>query len=62
VTPKGGTILDPFGGSGTTACAAILEGFDCIIIEKEADYIPIMEGRIAAARAEGHQLGLTLWP
>lgn len=28
VTPKGGRILDPFAGSGSTGCAAALEGFD----------------------------------
>ncbi len=33
---KGSVILDPFGGSGTTGAAAILEGFDCILIEREA--------------------------
>ena len=57
VTPPGGTILDPFLGSGTTACAAILEGFDVIGIEREAEYVKIAEGRIAMARAEGHQPG-----
>jgi DNA modification methylase len=35
VTPPGGLILDPFGGSGTTAEAALLEGFRCTIIENE---------------------------
>jgi site-specific DNA-methyltransferase (adenine-specific) len=35
VTPPGGTILDPFCGTGTTGEAAILEGFRCILIEKD---------------------------
>ena len=47
VTPPGGTVLDPFLGSGTTGCAAALEGFDFIGIEREPDYIAIAEARIA---------------
>ena len=49
---KGSVILDPFGGSGTTGAAAILEGFDCILIEREAEYLPIIEGRLRWARQE----------
>src|SRR5699024_3571936 len=40
VTPPGGTVLDPFAGSGTTIEAAIIEGFDPVGIEMEADYLP----------------------
>lgn len=47
VTPPGGLILDPFLGSGSTGCAAVLEGFDFIGIEREAEYIAIAEARIA---------------
>ncbi|AWN02572.1 DNA methyltransferase [Mycobacterium phage Oogway] len=47
VTPPGGVVLDPFAGSGTTAEACLLEGFDCIAIEKGADYIPLIEHRIS---------------
>lgn len=39
ITPPGGTILDPFCGSGTTLEAAQLEGFNAIGCEKEAEYI-----------------------
>ena len=49
---KGSVILDPFGGSGTTGAAAILEGFDCILIEREPEYLPIIEGRLRWARQE----------
>ena len=49
---KGSVILDPFGGSGTTGAAAILEGFDCILIEREAEYLPIIEGRLRWACQE----------
>ena len=38
VTPPGGTVLDPFAGSGTTGEAAMLEGFDAILIEREAEH------------------------
>lgn len=47
VTPPGGVVLDPFLGSGTTACAAVLEGFDYIGIEREPAYADIAEARIA---------------
>ncbi len=49
----GGTILDPFGGSGSTGCAAELEGVDYIIIEREADYMRIIEARTAFWREHG---------
>jgi site-specific DNA-methyltransferase (adenine-specific) len=48
VTPKGGTVLDPFMGSGTTGIGAKLEGFDFIGIEREEEYIKIAEARINA--------------
>jgi DNA modification methylase len=47
VTPPGGKVLDLFGGSGTTAEACLLEGFDCIIIEREADYLPLIVARLS---------------
>ncbi len=37
VTPPGGTLLDPFAGSGTTAIACMREGFNYILIELEED-------------------------
>jgi site-specific DNA-methyltransferase (adenine-specific) len=39
VTPEGGTVLDPFAGSGTTAVACVRERRDCILIEREAEYV-----------------------
>lgn len=48
-TPTGGKVLDPFGGSGSTAVAAVQLGRDCTIIEREAEYCKIAEARISAA-------------
>ena len=55
VTQPGGTVLDPFTGSGSTGKAAVLEGFEFIGIEREAEYVAIAEARIAEAQ---RQLGL----
>ena len=49
VTPKGGTVLDPFMGSGSTGIAAKDEGFDFIGIEKEKEYFEIAERRVSVA-------------
>ena len=46
VTPKGGIVLDPFLGSGTTAIACIKEGANYIGIEKEPEYIKIAKSRL----------------
>lgn len=46
VTPPGGTVLEPFAGSGTTAEACVVEGFRCIAIEREADYLPLITARL----------------
>ena len=49
VTPPGGTVLDPFAGSGTTLEAAVMEGFNVTGIEREADYLPLIRARIDRA-------------
>ena len=49
VTPPGGTVLDPFAGSGTTIEAALIEGFDPVGIEMETDYLPLIQHRIDRA-------------
>jgi DNA modification methylase len=46
VTPPGGTVLEPFAGSGTTAEACIIEGFKCIAIEMTDEYLPLILDRI----------------
>lgn len=38
IIPKGGTVLDPFAGTGTTAIAAYREGMQSILIERETKY------------------------
>ncbi len=47
VCPPGGSILDPFAGSGTTLLAAHLEGFDYLGIERETEYVEIAQQRLA---------------
>jgi DNA modification methylase len=56
VTPPGGTVLDPFLGSGSTAVAAVLEGFQWIGCEMTEDYFPIIEARVAWAEAQPKRL------
>lgn len=48
VTPPGGTVLDPFMGSGSTGKAAVLEGFKFIGIEMDAEYAGLAIARINA--------------
>jgi len=49
ITPPNGVVLDPFMGSGSTGKGAILEGFDFIGIEQDADYMKIAQARIEFA-------------
>ena len=46
--PAGGTVLDPFGGAGTTALVADRMGLDCTIIELNPEYAEIARRRITA--------------
>jgi hypothetical protein len=46
VTPAGGVVLEPFAGSGTTLEACVREGFEVIGIEREADYIRLIQKRL----------------
>jgi site-specific DNA-methyltransferase (adenine-specific) len=58
VTPKGGIVLDPFMGSGSTGKACALEGLQFIGIEQEGEYIAIAQARIDCAMRQGHQPAL----
>jgi site-specific DNA-methyltransferase (adenine-specific) len=46
VTPPGGTVLEPFAGSGTTVEAAVLEHFRCLAVERSDDYLPLIRARL----------------
>jgi hypothetical protein len=51
VTPKGGTVLDPFAGTGTTGEAAFREGFKAVLIEREEEYQADIRRRMALCMA-----------
>ena len=46
VTPKGGVVLDPFMGSGSTGIATMIEGFNFVGMEMDPDYFQIAKKRI----------------
>jgi site-specific DNA-methyltransferase (adenine-specific) len=48
ITPPGGTVLDPFNGSGSTGCAAVELGHEYIGCELDPAYVTIAETRIRA--------------
>ena len=50
ITPKGGVVLDPFMGSGSTGKGALLEGFKFIGIEMEREYFDIACARLEAVQ------------
>jgi DNA modification methylase len=52
VTPPGGYVVDPFAGSGTTAEACLLEGFDCLLIERDTDSIQRIKKRMSKYETE----------
>lgn len=58
VTPPGGVILEPFAGSGTTAEACVVEGFRCIAIEREPDYLPLIVQRLTKPIPVALDLGM----
>lgn len=49
IAPPGGLVLDPFCGSGTTACAAVLEDMRALGFDTEAGYLDIARARASAA-------------
>jgi DNA methylase len=49
VTPPGGLVLDQFAGSGTTAEAALLEGFRVVAVDNDPAYLPLIRYRVARA-------------
>jgi site-specific DNA-methyltransferase (adenine-specific) len=61
VTPPGGTVLDPFTGSGSTGKAALLDGFSFVGVELTAEYLPIIEGRLRWAIEQEGEEDVTLF-
>ena len=53
VTPEGGTVLDPFAGTGTTLQAARDKGFRAIGVEQDPDYIRLINARLETAAEDG---------
>lgn len=53
VTPAGAVVLEPFAGSGTTAEACVLEDRQCIAIEREAEYLPLIVSRLRKPLQQG---------
>lgn len=63
VCPPGGTVLDPFAGSGTTGAAAMAEGMGAVLIEAEPEYQADIRRRLglaAPARSEASPFALDL--
>ena len=50
VTPKGGVVLDPFMGSGSTGKAAVMSGYEFVGVEMNEEYFEIACSRIEAAQ------------
>jgi DNA modification methylase len=48
ITPPGGTILDPFAGSGTTGIAATRKGFSVLLCEREEEYVQDIRSRFGS--------------
>ena len=53
IIPPGGTVIDPFAGSGTTGVAAIAEHRSAILIERDAEFAADIEERLAHYRGDG---------
>lgn len=47
VTPPGGLVLDPFAGSGTTGEACVIEGFPCLLIERDPKFAELARTRLS---------------
>lgn len=55
VTRKGGIVLDPYAGSGTTCVAAVIEGMHFVGIEKEEPSVKTAQGRVAKVLQEARE-------
>lgn len=57
ICPQGGTVLDPFGGTGTTGEAARLEGMNAVLMEAEPEYIAFLRRRFDLTNVSEDDLG-----
>jgi site-specific DNA-methyltransferase (adenine-specific) len=61
VTPPGGLVLDPFAGSGATGAAAVAEGRNAILIEREPEYIAdIRRRKLSNSRQQPRRAEITI--
>lgn len=58
IVPAGGTVLDPFAGTGTTGVAAVLEGREFVGVEQNGHFHRIAAERVETARGPGEQTTL----
>jgi DNA modification methylase len=56
--PEGGTVLDPFGGSGTTAGVALANGRNAILCELNSAYKPLIVRRVADLRVKNIEMAI----
>ncbi len=54
VTPPGGTVLDPFAGSGTTGQAAVEQGMKVVLVEADETYYADLVKRMEAVNPGSH--------
>lgn len=59
ITPPGGTVLDPFAGSGTTGIAAQNKGFQVVLCEREAEYVTDIKARFAGSSPASGSISLS---
>jgi site-specific DNA-methyltransferase (adenine-specific) len=55
ITPPEGVVLDPFMGSGSTGKGAVIEGFNFVGIDQDADYLDIARARIRHAQPKNKE-------
>jgi len=64
IVPKGGVVLDPFAGAGTTGVAAVMEGRKFVGSELTGHYAEVAAERLRTVergyRDDGHQAGFDL--
>jgi site-specific DNA-methyltransferase (adenine-specific) len=53
VTPEGGTVVDPYAGTGTTGVVAVREGFRAVVGEQSPAHVQMIRKRLAAPIQQG---------